>query len=227
MVDSTTEMKAFRIVNTRYPTIPLFDDVVDAEEFDALYALQELTNPRIQNELGNLNLVPPAQMPFGIRGCSYAVAPFTHVNPEGSRFSSGEYGVLYLAETMDTAVKEVRWHQEVYWSAVEGLKYDRMVFQGLRCTFDTVGIFDATVFPKDHPIYHPTSYVDSREFGHSIKLSGSPGIKYCSVRNQGAVCWGLFTPKPVRDIIPTVRFEFVWRESGISEINLLKPMNGV
>lgn len=214
--------EAFRLVNTRYPTIPLFDDVADSDEFDALYALQALTNPRIQNELGNLNLVPREELPLGIRGCAYAVAPFTHVNPDGSRFSGGDYGVLYLADKMDTAIKEVKHHQQVYWQAVEGLKYDRMVFQGLKCSFNGNGLCDAASLPANHPIFDPDSYSASRELGTGLKATSYPGIQYRSVRNVDSICWGLFTPRFVTDIIPTVRFEFVWNNSTIVEVNALK-----
>lgn len=213
---------AFRLVNTRYPTIPLFDDVAEGEEFDALYALQALTNPRIQNEMGNLNLVPREELPLGIRGCSYAVAPFTHVNPNGSRFSDGDYGVLYLADTMDTAIKEVKHHQQIYWQAVEGLKYDRMVFQGLKCSFNAPGLCDAASLPANHPIFDLDSYSASRILGTELKAGGYPGIQYRSVRKPGSLCWGLFTPKVVTDIIPTMRFEFVWNNCTIAEVNALK-----
>ena len=105
----------YRLVNSKFPPIDLFDDVADPDEFAALHALQSLTNPRLQNEVGDLALLPLEQIPFGIRGCSYAVAPFTHINPEGSRFSDGSFGVLYLADTLETAITEVKHHQQAYW----------------------------------------------------------------------------------------------------------------
>lgn len=120
----------FRLINSRFPPISLFDDVADEDEFDALYELQTLTNPRLQTELGNLNLIRKAEIPFGIPGCSYATGPFTHVNPEGSRFSDGQYGVLYMGESIDTAIAEVAYHQSRYWQGVHGLDYDRLVFRG-------------------------------------------------------------------------------------------------
>lgn len=217
-------LSTYRLVNTRYPTIPLFDDVADHDEFEALYELQAMTNPRIQNEIGNLNLVPKDELPLGIPGCSYAVAPFTHINPEGSRFSAGEYGVLYLADTMDTAIKEVKHHQQSYWEAVEGLKYERMVFQGLRCRFEAQGLCDAEALPIEHPIYAPDSYAASRALGEKLKAGGYPGVQYRSVRNPGSTCWGLFTPNVVQSIIPSGRYEFVWKENGISEVNALKSV---
>ena len=57
-------IKSYRLVNSKFPPIALFDDVASDEEFDALYALQALTNPRLQNEVGNLNLIPRSEIPF-------------------------------------------------------------------------------------------------------------------------------------------------------------------
>ena len=95
-----------------------------------LYQLQALTNPRIQTEVGNLSLIRLSEIPFGIPGCSYATSPFTHVNPQGSRFSDGQFGMLYLADTVNTAITEVSFHQQRYWSGVHGLDYERLVFRG-------------------------------------------------------------------------------------------------
>jgi hypothetical protein len=92
------EIKSYRLINSKFPPISLFDDVADASEFESLYALQALTNPRLKNEVGDLQLIPRTEIPFGIHGCSYATAPFTHVNPDGSRFSDGSFGVLYVAD---------------------------------------------------------------------------------------------------------------------------------
>ncbi len=34
------------------------------------------------------------------------MAPFTHLNPKGSRFSDGSYGVYYAAKRLSTAIAE-------------------------------------------------------------------------------------------------------------------------
>ena len=101
------QLQAYRLVNSKFPPIALFEDVADADEFEVLYQIQALTNPRLQNEVGHLELIPRGEIPFGIPGCSYATAPFTHVNPAGSRFSNGSFGVLYLAGSMETALAEI------------------------------------------------------------------------------------------------------------------------
>lgn len=212
--------RAYRLVNSKFPPIALFDDVADPDEFAALYEIQALTNPRLLNEAGNLELISTDEIPFDIPGCSYAVAPFTHVNPDGSRFSDGSFGVLYLADTLETAIAEVRHHQETYWQNVPDLNYERFVFRGLVCDFAETAIVDATVIPQDDPIYSPDDYTVSRQFGQAIKNVPLPGVRYHSVRMPGATCWGLMTPRPVTSIIQTAHYEMVWsgRVIGVNEI---------
>lgn len=215
----TDGITGFRLINSRFPPISLFDDVASEEEFDALYELQALTNPRLQTEVGNLNLIPRSEIPFGIPGCSYATGPFTHVNPEGSRFSDGQYGVLYMGDSMNTAIAEVAYHQSRYWQGVHGLDYDRLVFRGLKCKVGEMELYDATTIDFADPIYDPESYAASRSFGRALYKAGSEGLQYHSVRKPGATCWGLFTPRHVRSIIQSAHFEFIWNGAQISAVN--------
>lgn len=218
-------VQAYRLVNSKFPPIALFDDVADAEDFDALYQTQALTNPRLQNEIGRLELIPRDQIPFGIAGCSYATAPFTHVNPAGSRFSNGSFGVLYLADKMDTAIAEVCYHQERYWSKVPELNYERFVFRGLTASFNEAGLRDATVVPLSDPIYAPGDYAHSNQLGAEVKSAGHAGLRYHSVRSPGNICWALMTPRSVTSIIQSAHYEMIWSGQVIS-VNQITTLLG-
>lgn len=209
----------YRLINSKFPPISLFDDVADADHFDALYELQAMTNPRLQTEVGNLNLVRKEDIPFGIPGCSYATGPFTHVNPEGSRFSDGQYGVLYMGESMDVAIAEVAYHQSRYWQGVHGLDYDRLVFRGLKCRVRQTELHDATTIAFEDPIYDPESYTASRVFGRQLYQAGSEGLQYLSVRKPGSTCWGLFSPRHICSIVQSAHLEFIWNGKEISAVN--------
>ncbi|BFT62956.1 RES domain-containing protein [Pseudomonas moorei] len=215
------QLQAWRLVNSKFPPIAIFDDVADADEFDVLYQIQALTNPRLKNEVGHLELIPRAEIPFGIPGCSYATAPFTHVNPAGSRFSDGRFGVLYLADSIDAALAEVQHHQSLYWSKVHNLNYERFVFRGLSCSFVDAAMKDATSIPMTDPLYAPDDYTDSHRFGRAIKDAGCPGLRYHSVRMPGSHCWALMTPRPVLSIIQTAHYEMVWNRhiTSVSKIS--------
>lgn len=212
------QLQAYRLVNSKFPPIALFDDVADADEFDVLYQIQALTNPRLQNEAGRLELIPRAQIPFGIPGCSYATAPFTHVNPTGSRFSDGSFGVLYLAASMETALAEVQHHQDQYWSKVQNLNYERFVFRGLSCTFVDEAMRDAASIAMNDPVYDPVDYTHSHRLGKAVKDAGYPGLRYNSVRMHGNYCWALMTPRPVSSVIQTAHYEMIWN-GQITSVN--------
>lgn len=203
------DTRGFRLISSRLPPIDIFNDVADPSEFQDLFDLQAMTNPRLQQEVGDLDYVELSEIPWGIPGCHYAVAPFTHVSPDGSRFSNGDFGVLYIADTMDTALAEVTYHQGRYLANIDDLKFDRLMFRGLACTFGGDVIHDATVLPVASEIYHPEDYSASRALGACLRAEKSEGIHYWSVRNPGAKCWGLFTPACVRSIVQTAHYEFI------------------
>lgn len=213
-------LQAYRLVNSQFPPIALFDDVASADEFEVLFQIQTLTNPRLLNELGRIELIPRTEIPFGVPGCSYATAPFTHVNPAGSRFSDGRFGVLYLAASIETALAEVQHHQDVYWANVHGLNYERFVFRGLSCSFVDVAMKDGVSISLTDPIYDPDDYTHSHRLGAAIKNAGIPGLRYNSVRLPGNHCWALMTPKPVTSIIQTAHYEMIWngRITSVSQI---------
>ncbi|CAI8802739.1 RES domain-containing protein [Pseudomonas sp. IT-P253] len=214
-------LQAYRLVNSKFPPVALFDDVADADAFEVLYQIQALTNPRLNNEVGRLELIPRREIPFGIPGCSYTTAPFTHVNPAGSRFSDGSFGVLYLADSMETALAEVRHHQSLYWSNVPSLNYERFVFRGLSCSFVDAAMKDAAAIAVTDPVYAPDDYTHSRLLGRSVKEAGCPGIRYHSVRMRGSYCWALMTPRPMLSVIQAAHYEMVWngQVTSVSKIS--------
>lgn len=211
------EKSGYRLVNSHYPPIAIFDQVADATEFDALYALQALTNPRLRAEVGQTSLLEPGEIPFGIRGCSYAIAPFTHINAEGTRFGNGDFGVLYMGDTQETAIKEVHYHQARFWPNIKGIKDDILVMRGLKCTFGNCEAYDVAALGIDHPIHDPDDYHVARSIGMQAfkQRKNIPAIQYCSVRNPGATCWGLLSPKPITDVIQTFHCQFVMRAGGL------------
>lgn len=211
-----TKQKSHRLINSKFPPISLFDDVADAEEFEFLYDLQARTNPRLLNEVGDINLVSKEEIPFGIVGCSYATASFTHVNSNGSRFSDGSFGALYMADKVETAIAETRHHQSIVFSNIEGLAYDTITMRGLSCIFSGE-LIDIT-HGYDESLYHPTDYSSAQKLGIELKKRGSEGLQYKSVRKEGAVCWVLLTPKKVIKIEQTAHYEFIWDGEKIAKV---------
>ncbi|PSU58639.1 hypothetical protein CTM75_16630 [Photobacterium phosphoreum] len=222
--DSRLMMKGHRLINTKYPTINLFDDVASPEEFEMLYAIQAITNPRLRDEVGNISLIETSEIPFHCeRGRSYAVAPFTHINPNGGRFNDGYFGALYIALSEETAALEVKYHQEKYWSNIEGLEYDRFVFRNLIVSYDLQSCYEVT--HKDSEILNINSYVASQQLARELKKDNYQAIKYPSVRSESGICWALFTPKPVYDVVQSNLLEMIWDGEKIAEVNKINHMN--
>ena len=105
-----------RIIPSRFPPVQLFERVTDPQELEAILELESLTNPRLRDDAGDIRLVPPDER-IGGPGTSIIMAAFTHLNPEGSRFSDGVYGVFYAANNLDTAIAETKHHRERFMRA--------------------------------------------------------------------------------------------------------------
>ena len=223
--DKQQAMKGHRLINTKYPSIALFDDVASPEEFEMLYAIQAMTNPRLRDEIGDISLICKSEIPFHCeRGRSYAVAPFTHINPNGGRFNDGFFGALYVASTDQTAALEVKHHQQQYWKSIEGLEYDRFLFRGLVVTHDPAPI--QVIEPDNATILNPDCYAASQQLARDLKKDGCQAVKYPSVRSENGICWALFTPKPVYDVVQSYLLEMIWDGEKIAEVNKVNNMVG-
>ncbi|CCO49864.1 putative RES domain protein [Vibrio nigripulchritudo SOn1] len=221
-----TNEVAFRLIPSKYPPIALFDDVADEEEFAALYAIQELTNPRIQNELGNLTLVDPSEIPFGIAGCSYAVAPFVHISGDGGRFNDAQFGAFYCAENMETAISEVSYHQVRYLNNIENCPFEVITYRGLECQF-TAKLKDLTSLPMEHDVYSKSHYSAGQQIARELKQSGSDGVTYFSVRARKPeeVCFALFAPRLIQRIVQAAHFESFYSNGAITKFEKVSPCN--
>ncbi len=184
-----------RLLPSRYPPISLFERVANAAELEFIFAIESLGNPRLRDEIGELTLVPPKQRISG-PGCSPIMAAFTHLNPAGSRFSDGSYGVYYAASELETAVAEVSHHRALFLARTAEAPID----VDMRCYRVTVsaalgdlrGLQQEQTFAA---LYAPDSYAGSQPFALAQRALGSAGLVYDSVRRSGGHCVALFTPQ--------------------------------
>lgn len=189
--------QAWRIIASRYPPITLFERLTnDHAVWDALLDLEQLTNPRVRDEIGNITLVPPEQRISG-PGASYVMAAFTHLNPKGSRFSDGSYGVYYAAAALETAVAETVYHFEA--NARDSADPPRS--EDMRVIVGSIAadLEDTVALPDDRKIaiLAPESYAASQPYARQLRANGSNGILYPSVRHPGGQYAGIFIPKAV------------------------------
>lgn len=219
---------AYRLVNSKFPPIDIFDDVASNDEFEALYRLQARTNPRLLDEVGHIRLIRPERRPFGITGCNYALAPFTHINRLGSRFSRGEFGVLYAAEEIETAIAETCYHQQRYFQKqLRGLKYDRIVMRGLKLTFSAT-LLNIRI-PKIDKFgwYDPDDYTAAQQLGDAIKRADKDGLWFESVRRPSKSCYALFSPHLINSVLQTRHYELVWDGTRIDAVVKLSESSAI
>src|SRR6185312_13232148 len=201
---------ATRVVATRYPPIDLFERVsADPAVQEALIAAEMLVNPRLRDEIGEIQLVPAGDRVAG-PGATWVMAPFTHRNPGGSRFSDGSYGVLYAGNALATAVRETAYHfARIARDSGDGPR--RAPMRVLVGRIDAV-LHDVERLPAGRraDLLDPDSYAASRPFGRALHDAGSNGIHYSSVRHPDGHCVAVFRPRVVGTFRPSRHLEYEW-----------------
>jgi len=210
----------FRVISSRFPPIHLFERVASASDWDALYWLESLTKPRLRDEVGAIELVPPEDRVFG-PGATVIMAAFTHLNPDGSRFADSTFGAFYAAASLDTSIAETRFHREVFLRAT----HERAMELDMRTYLcDVAADFHDIRGRREEmaDIYDPDSYVASQKFASALRLSGSNGIAYDSVRHATGECLAVFRPRLVQNCRQGTHLRYIWDGERISQVYALR-----
>jgi hypothetical protein len=204
--------QTFRIVPSRYPPIPLFERVADPADWDRLAALAIRTDPRLRDEWGEISLVPPARRVAG-PGASHAMAPFTHLNPNGSRFSDGQFGVYYASNQQEGAIAETVHHMAAFYRATS----DPPHREDMRVLIGQIDadLHDIRTGADWEACHAPEDYSESRALARTLRAAGSNGIVYRSVRRAGAENFGAFWPDVVSCPIEASYLQYDWDGSRI------------
>jgi len=205
--------QAFRIVPSRFPPVGVYDRIADPADLDAMFAIEALTNPRLREEAGALKLVPKEHRISG-PGSTPVMAAFTHLNPEGSRFSDGTWGVFYAAHSVATAVEETVYHRERFLAATAEPACDIQ----MRC-------YRTRIDSKLHDIrggwkreHAPDDYAASVKLARLLREAGSNGIVYDSVRHRGGECLAAFHPDVVAPCVQAQHLIYRWDGTRIAKV---------
>lgn len=201
---------------SRFPSIGLFERVANPADFDALYALEAMTNPRLRDEVGEISLVPAEERLFG-PGSICIMAAFTHRNPQGSRFSDGSYGVFYCARKRDTAIAETRHHAALFMQAT---REPAMCLQMRLHRVDAQGkVVDLRKAAQTDPrIIDPDDYSFPQSIGRQLKAKGARGFVYPSVRHPSGVCLAAFSTRLLKNCVHAAYLEYNWNGQGIDAV---------
>jgi hypothetical protein len=209
--------RAYRIVPSRFPPIGVYDRVADPADLEALYEIEALTNPRLREELGSLRMLPKERRISGA-GTTPIMAAFTHLNPDGSRFSDGSWGVFYAAHRVATAVEETVYHRERFLRATREAPLD----VEMRC-------YRTAINGRLHDLrggwasaHDPDHYAASQALARELRSSGSNGLVYDSVRDAGGECAALFYPDLAAPCVQAQHLIYRWdgeRIAAVLEVN--------
>jgi hypothetical protein len=205
--------RAYRIVPSRFPPVGVFDRIADPADLDALFAIEAMTNPRLRDEAGELELVPKERRISG-PGSTPVMAAFTHLNPEGSRFSDGSWGVFYAAHSMATAVEETVYHRQRFLAATAEPACDiemRCYRTSIDCRLhDIRGGWPAAHDPRD--------YAAGVALARTLRAAGSNGIAYDSARHAGGECVAAFYPDVVAPCVQAQHLIYRWDGARIAQV---------
>ena len=205
-----------RIVPSRFPPIQLFERVTDPGDLEAIFELESLTNPRLRDEVGDIRLVPEGDRISG-PGTSVIMAAFTHLNPEGSRFSDGTYGVFYAANGLDTASAETKHHRERFMRATAQprMELDMRVY-----LVDLAGdLHDLRGRKRTNPlVYLDEKYAVGQNLAGRLRDDRSDGIVYDSVRHEGGECAAVFLPRLLSNCRQERHLCYVWDGERIATV---------
>lgn len=207
---------SYRIVPSRFPPINVFESVADPADLEAVFQVESLTNPRLREEAGELHLVAPADRMSG-PGTTPIMAAFTHLNPNGSRFSDGSFGIYYAARAERTAIFETVYHQALYLADADDppMELDMRVY----CA-DLCGDFhDIRGLRETHPEwYDADSYAGSQPLGSLLRSRSAWGILYESVRHRGGECAAALRPPVLSPCRQGKHLSYVWDGSRITHV---------
>ncbi len=210
------EAPSYRIIPSRFPPVSLFDRVADPADLEAVLAIEALTNDRVRQELGQLSLVPLADRVSG-PGTTPIMAAFVHLNPEGARFTTPDFGAWYAGLTLATAIAETRYHRARFLGRTREAAIDidmRVYVADVRAS-----LHDIRGQTADYPaLYASDDYAPAQRFGARLRSAGSDGILYTSVRDPAGTCVAVYRPRLISNCRQERHLTYCWNGSSIDAI---------
>jgi hypothetical protein len=200
--------------------VTLFDRVADAADFEALYALEAMTNERARDELGQIERVPRGERLYG-PGSGPIMAAFTHLNVLGSRYSAGDYGVFYAARERATAVAETRHHHGRFLAATQQRAQHlpmRLYHVSIAARLHDLRPLPGVPGAADAAVFDPDDYSAAQAVGARLRAAGSAGVAWRSVRHAGGQCVGLFKPGGASACLHAAYLLYAWDGERFTDI---------
>ncbi|MGO1462246.1 MAG: RES family NAD+ phosphorylase [Marinobacter sp.] len=197
----------YRIIPSHYPPIDLFERIYEPDEFELAFEIEGMTNPRLRDEAGDVELVLPEDRISG-PGSTPVMASFTHIG-FGSRFADRNFGVYYAASTLDAAIRETVFHKEREMAAAQ----EDTIELTMRAYIGKVALELHDIRgPEFADLHNPNAddYALSQKFARYWRSKGSNGLLYNSVRHPGSECIAAFKPGSVTIPVQGPHLKYFW-----------------
>ncbi len=208
----------YRVILSRYPQIHLFERVSSPQDWEVLYAVESLTNPRLRDEVGDIRLVPPEDRVYG-DGASWIMAAFTHppVDGRGGRFNR-DFGIYYCAADEAVAIAESSFHRARFLreSRINETTQEMRV---IRAQLGQVTLHDVRHL-DGYAIYHPDDYGEAQRLGYALRDAKSYGVRYQSVRAKGE-CYGVIRARALTDAVHWRYLRYHYDQGSIVDVEAL------
>lgn len=203
------EWQAWRIIPSRNPPIDLYQRVAPAEDWKPVIEVETLTNPRVRELREGLGLVRPEDLKGGATQ-NWILAPFTYLNPEGTRFSDGSFGSCFLAKDLATALLESIRLRERFLSFTnqKAIRLDMRVIKT-----DVAGEFEAE--PGED------TYADAgsrHDYWKARQLDGSDGVYFRASELGNGECIEAFRPRFMTHAVQERHLTYCWDGTHIAEV---------
>ncbi|UUZ54666.1 RES family NAD+ phosphorylase [Massilia sp. H-1] len=176
-----------------------------------LFTLDNATSERLRGEYGGLPGIGVDELVFGVPNFRIINAAYTYPRPEGSRFNDGERGAWYCGFEAETSLAEIVFHKTVEYTEIDRFD-DSVTYQAMLADF-TSTFHDIRGIEAYAGCLDPTSYIESQQLANDLLDSGSMGVIYPSVRQDGGNCLACFRPALVGNVRKGQAYRLTWSGS--------------
>lgn len=191
----------------------LFDDLSDDPAEQAV-----ATSAELAAKPPEYNVTPPiVHRPFE-EAAWFSAIGFPFENWNASRFSAGNYGIWYGANTIEGTVHETVYHwrngllADAEGFLQPGVSIERKVYW-VRCDAALVDLRPAIA---DYPaLVHRSNYALTQQVGARFHREGHPGLVTRSARCEDTIA-AIFTPRVLSDPRSACFLTYILTEEGVS-----------
>jgi RES domain-containing protein len=203
--------RTYRLINSRHPTVGVFDRVANRDQAIAAILIEQLTNSRNTGIAERLAKIPEKECIFGQPGATLIMGAFVHTSEEGGRFNTEVIGAWYASLVLETAIRETVYHQYCR------LRKSRMNLHGtviqLRELITQVNaeFHDLRNAVRSMPaLYDRDDYAPAQQFAEGLRKASSNGICYKSVRHENGDNLAVFKPSLLPPVHQGDHYQYEW-----------------